>query len=163
MISPQLARPFVRPLYTIDAERVTAPVLLWECPALDPRTGSQPTKVARSPLLDVARDNGPLVFAIEKRFEDGEPMIMLGRSQSCDVVIADASVSRHHACFEYDAGSDAWLLADQGSSNGTCAYGQRLRAGVAAVLVDGARLRFGNVEVAFFLPSTFRSYLAGQL
>jgi hypothetical protein len=72
----------------------------------------------------------------------------IGRDKSCDVPIADDSVSRIHA--EVWLGSDGTLmLADRGSSNGTSV----IRNGVAfpvqqEALLISDQVRFGGVTLA---------------
>lgn len=64
----------------------------------------------------------------------------VGRDQSCDVVVADGSVSRRHA--KLLRRGDDWVVADQGSANGTFVDGQRA---AETVLRDGQQLRFGSI------------------
>ena len=49
---------------------------------------------------------------------------LLGRDPSCEVMVADGSVSRKHARIEHRAG--AWIVTDQGSANGTFLDSQRI-------------------------------------
>jgi len=63
---------------------------------------------------------------------------VVGRDPSCEVVVADGSVSRRHARLERRAG--AWWVVDQGSANGT--YLNSLRIAEQA-LKNGQELRFG--------------------
>ena len=49
------------------------------------------------------------------RFESGR--VVVGRVPDCDVVVTDASISRHHATIESEGG--AWVVRDAGSANGT--------------------------------------------
>ena len=63
---------------------------------------------------------------------------VVGRDPSCEVVVADGSVSRKHARLERRAG--AWWVVDQGSANGT--YVNSLRIAEQA-LKNGQELRFG--------------------
>lgn len=46
-----------------------------------------------------------------------EPPVILGRRFNCDIVLASAFVSRHHAEITYDG--DNLVLRDLGSTNGT--------------------------------------------
>lgn len=71
--------------------------------------------------------------------------LTVGREADCDVVLTDATVSRHHLrlCFR----DGAWILHDLGSTNGTLVNdhrvgrcrlipGDRLTLGTARLLVD---------------------------
>jgi cytochrome P450/NADPH-cytochrome P450 reductase len=49
---------------------------------------------------------------------------LVGRDPGCDIVVTDARVSWHHAVLTSDVGR--WVLADNGSTNGTYAEGQRV-------------------------------------
>jgi hypothetical protein len=64
----------------------------------------------------------------------------LGRARDCDHVIADPSVSSHHASVWFENGC-AWIR-DLGSRNGT--WIDRVRVSAPAVLNDGARVRLGS-------------------
>jgi predicted component of type VI protein secretion system len=63
---------------------------------------------------------------------------VVGRDPSCEIVVADGSVSRRHARLERRAG--AWWVVDQASANGT--YLNSLRIAEQA-LKNGQELRFG--------------------
>lgn len=72
-----------------------------------------------------------------------EPPVTLGRGESCDFPIFDASVSRSHARLERDA-QGALVLRDVGSRNGLHVGPQRLET----VPVDGVlHCSVGTVEV----------------
>ena len=63
---------------------------------------------------------------------------VVGRDPSCEIVVADGSVSRRHARLEQRGG--IWWVVDQGSANGT--YLNSLRIAEQA-LRNGQELRFG--------------------
>ncbi len=63
---------------------------------------------------------------------------VVGRDPSCEIVVADGSVSRRHARLELRSG--IWWVVDQGSANGT--YLNSLRIAEQA-LKNGQELRFG--------------------
>ncbi len=63
---------------------------------------------------------------------------VVGRDPSCEIVVADGSVSRKHARLEQRGG--IWWVVDQGSANGT--YLNSLRIAEQA-LKNGQELRFG--------------------
>ncbi len=52
------------------------------------------------------------------------PSYLIGRDADCDIVIADARVSRRHAMLRLEDGQ--WMLADNGSANGIYAGDQRI-------------------------------------
>lgn len=64
----------------------------------------------------------------------------IGRTQDCDLRIADLSVSRLHA--QLDRGEDGWLLSDLGSHNGTRVNGWLVREPVP--VRAGDVLQFGS-------------------
>jgi hypothetical protein len=74
---------------------------------------------------------------------------LIGRDPACDLVLADGSISRRHARIEKRG--DGWIVADQGSANGT--FVESVRIGESA-LVAGKELRLGA------LP--FRIEILGQ-
>jgi len=65
---------------------------------------------------------------------------IIGRTQDCDLRIADLSVSRRHA--QLDRSEDGWLLSDLGSHNGTRVNGWLVREPVP--VRPGDLLQFGS-------------------
>jgi ABC transport system ATP-binding/permease protein len=59
------------------------------------------------------------------------PWYLAGRDPECDIVITDARVSWHHAVLGLEGGR--WVLADNGSTNGTYIGGRR----VDRIEIDG--------------------------
>src|SRR4051794_10224447 len=74
--------------------------------------------------------------------------VLLGRSRDCDVVLADANVSRRHAEVRPGA-AGTWTIADLGSTNGVRVNGRQIQ-GVAA-LTAGDRIVLGAAEIVFEL------------
>ncbi len=72
---------------------------------------------------------------------------LIGRDPSADVVVNDASVSRRHAVIEKR--SQAWVVVDQRSANGTWVNGTRMDE---ALLQGGEQLRLGAVAFEVVLP-----------
>jgi hypothetical protein len=68
----------------------------------------------------------------------------IGRDASCDLAIADMTVSRRHATLERTP--DGWLLTDLESTNGTRVNGWRVRGKVK--VTPGDLVCFGNAEYA---------------
>jgi hypothetical protein len=75
----------------------------------------------------------------------GGDQFSIGRDASCDLAIADMTVSRLHAQLEHT--SDGWLLSDLESTNGTRVNGWRVRGKVP--VRAGDLVSFGNLEVIF--------------
>lgn len=65
---------------------------------------------------------------------------LLGRDESCDLVVVDKSISRRHAAVEWDG--EHWIVQDLESANGIHLQGRRVNA---AELFDGAELMLGSV------------------
>jgi pSer/pThr/pTyr-binding forkhead associated (FHA) protein len=74
----------------------------------------------------------------------GAPAV-LGRSEDCDVVIADEQASRRHA--QVEAGIGGYVLVDLGSTNGTYLNGAEVRSPTA--LADGDSIVVGHTVVRF--------------
>jgi hypothetical protein len=75
--------------------------------------------VAEMPMLLVLEGPG----AGQRILIEQQPLI-IGREETCDVVIPDRQVSRQHARITLEA--DRYLLEDLGSKNGTFVNGQEL-------------------------------------
>ena len=69
---------------------------------------------------------------------------VLGRRASCDIVLAETTVSRRHACLEYLDGS--YYLTDLGSANGTFVNGNQIQR---KKLAPGDELVLGNSRFIF--------------
>ncbi|MCE9673514.1 FHA domain-containing protein [Myxococcus stipitatus] len=106
----------------------------------------------------------PVVFSVVKsRTNAFGRGITVGRTGNNDVVLDDGSVSRFHAWFARDEARSGILLTDAGSKNGSFLGGVRLTPRKPVLLEDGARLRFGQVELAFHTPSGFVRMLAARM
>ena len=96
-------------------------------------------------------------LVVRRAGQDGERIALdstapcsLGRSRECTVVLADASVSRHHARVSWRDGD--WWAEDLGSKNGTKVNAQRIEA--ATRLSPGDVLQLGNFQVVFSAPES---------
>ncbi|HEY1811550.1 MAG TPA: FHA domain-containing protein [Kofleriaceae bacterium] len=85
--------------------------------------------------------------------------ITIGRTSNNDVVIADPSVSRLHAYVKHTG--DAWSVTDAGSKNGSWLRGIALDARKELALPASAVLRFGEVDVTFYLARDLFAVLGG--
>jgi len=73
---------------------------------------------------------------------------LVGRSRECDVVLADANVSRRHAEVLLGA-AGTWTITDLGSTNGVRVNGRQIDG--AEQLLPGDQIALGTAEIAFEL------------
>lgn len=59
--------------------------------------------------------------------EAGAPVVTIGRSSPCDVVLSNLTVSRVHA--QLGARAGRWVVRDLGSTNGTRVNGRAVSDG----------------------------------
>lgn len=78
-----------------------------------------------------------------------ERELMVGRDESCDIVIADRQVSRYHARFT--PMGDGVQLEDMGSKNGT--YRNSVRIEEPVILSDGDLVQVSLVQHFVFISS----------
>lgn len=113
-----------------------------------------------TPMLGVGE---PIVFPIIKNQENAFGRgITLGRTGNNDVVLHDGTVSRFHAWFQRET-DGRYILMDAGSKNGSFVAGVRLIPRRPAPVPDGTHVRFGQVELTFYLSSGFSKLLARWL
>ncbi|MDA8217145.1 MAG: DUF3662 and FHA domain-containing protein [Dehalococcoidales bacterium] len=134
----------------VEGEMTAAPS---ETSAFHPSGGSlldrtQPidlSEVQSAPPAQPARAEIRLHWAEEDRVFPLPPKpVTIGRSIDNDLIIEDASVSRHHAEISFQAGH--FSLTDLQSTNGTRVNRRRI---IATLLKDGDRVQLGNVEMVF--------------
>lgn len=126
------------------------PVLIWKAPPTNAsgetwqgtHSGVGPARPHEGEALvfDVSKDSGK-----QNAFAMG---VTVGRIDTNDVPLDDASVSRFHAWLQQDG--KGWVLCDAESKNGTFCDGKRLEPKQKVAIKDKAKLKFGEVEVTFF-------------
>jgi len=89
-----------------------------------------------------------MVIAEGKRMVLGASGGTLGRSRDCDIVLADANVSRRHAEIR-PAGRGRWTIRDLGSTNGVKVNGTPVRD--ETPIEPGDRIALGTAEIRFVL------------
>lgn len=89
--------------------------------------------------LAVVRDGAPPEWRLLTQW------LVIGRSRSCDLRIADTFVSGRHAVL--DRRDAFWVAEDLGSANGLWLNGQRVTGPV--VLIDGDHMVMGDVILVF--------------
>lgn len=125
-----------------DASESTMSVRL---PRLD--ASDMPEELAGCRFMVVGRRRGA---------ERAAAAITVGRARTCDVVVDNYSVSKLHASIAHDTERDLYLLADEGSRNGTRIDGNPVDALGGVVLYAGARVSFGAASYVFLDPPTLR-------
>ncbi len=131
------------------------PVLVWEAPpgAKDPNEDWAPTDAGIP--ISRPRAGEPVILPIEKVPGTKNPFAMgvtIGRVETNDISIDDASVSRFHAWLQHDERLNAWFLTDAESKNGTWLNDVKLAPSVRTRLEDGAIIRLGDIHTSFLLP-----------
>ncbi len=140
----------------------TVPGLVWEGGSSNMTDSGHWEMTDSGAALNRPRAGEPIVFFVEKLAGTNNPFAMgvtIGRVESNDVVVDDGSVSRFHAWLQQDERSHQWSLTDAESKNGTWVDGVLVSARQRVTLKDGARLKFGDVEMTFFLPATLKGFV----
>jgi hypothetical protein len=124
------------------------PWVVWEPgPWLPPGNAASQTMV-----LPRAAQPGKLggeALALALKLGAGQTALVLGRGETVDLPVNDATLSRSHLTFSpTHAGS--WQVTDQGSSNGSWVDERKLGAGLPVTLRDGAHIQAGQVYLTFY-------------
>jgi class 3 adenylate cyclase len=101
-------------------------------------------------------EGGPTAAWLESSNGNRTPIeatCFLGRAAACEVVLADARVSRQHALVQRQHEHEFWLI-DLGSANGTYLNGQRVRH--PCRLSDGDSISIAGLTFGFRCPRTRR-------
>jgi len=94
--------------------------------------------------LQAARQVRPIQLnfeGLEHGLSFAQMEVIIGRSNNCDILLEDKTVSGRHARLAYHHGQ--WWLEDLSSTNGTFLNGEPVST--AVVLTDGDKLRCGQV------------------
>ncbi len=92
------------------------------------------------------RPGRAFLVAEGKRLPVSGDGVVIGRSRECDIVLADANVSRKHA--EIRPISGGWAVTDLGSTNGVRVNGVSVGGGGARI-ENGDRVEIGTVDGRF--------------
>lgn len=133
--------------WTTSVLMVDAPAEAWaENTAVQTGGGAEKEGRAMLPTLVVKVTPGKVSQNPDK--------LTVGRSSACDIVLPFSGLSKIHAAITIVPNSGT-LIEDIGSTNGTNVEGTRLAKGARATLVDGTRVRFGDVHATFYGPRAF--------
>jgi pSer/pThr/pTyr-binding forkhead associated (FHA) protein len=118
----------------------------WTPPPPPAADQAPPRTIAESPPAADAADGPYLAGSNGDRFAiKAGADTQIGRALDNDIVISDASVSRHHALVE--ARNGAYVVRDLGSQNGTWIGGRRV--GAEAAMTPGDPVKFGDAVFIF--------------
>ena len=91
-------------------------------------------------------------------------LYVLGSAGSCDVLLSGRGVAESHAMIRKS--SDSWMVKNAGTGRETyvimsARFGleTRLVEGEELALSDASRIRCGDVELEFYTPRGFLTYL----
>jgi len=120
----------------------TRVVRLDEIPAEEPAPAP-----AAEPRERLVAAPGRAIFEAEgTRFTISPAGAVIGRSSSCDVVLANPDVSRQHAQIAFDD-VEGWIVEDLGSTNGVLVNGGRVDGSLR--LSNGDQIKLGPVSGRF--------------
>ncbi len=123
--------------------------LVWEPGSWKPPQRSATVQIQTGGLLAATPvpDKGAEALAFSMTPKHPQAEIALGRSESNDIVINDATLSSRHLVFSQD--SLGWKVRDAGSTNGSSVDGSQLLAGTTLRLRANSVLRAGQVKLTF--------------
>jgi hypothetical protein len=121
--------------------------------------------MAKTSTFAVLRHNAALyrVYPVVSRDVSADQQtVTLGRLASNDIVIAEASISKVHAAFALEPGSDATIV-DLGSRNGTTVNGKRITPHKPLPISFGDPIVVGGVAVMLIGAGALWEIIAAQI
>ncbi|MCP3138039.1 FHA domain-containing protein [Pyxidicoccus xibeiensis] len=109
-------------------------------------------------LLAMLRDFDNLEVHFLQPTVDGSEFTV-GRTDECDLVVPDPSVSQHHATLRWNATTGGFTVRDAESMNGTFINGAPLGYRAQVQLHDGDTLAFGDAQFLYLLAETVYEHL----
>lgn len=103
-------------------------------------------------LLFRIKDEPSLVVNLRDYVRADRWDLLVGRNDLCDIMLADSTLSRHHARLDFH--EPAWTLTDLGSSNGTVVAGRQLEAQRPELLRDQAEIYIGRETYSMFYEAS---------
>jgi adenylate cyclase len=110
-------------------------------------TSALPKATLRFHGSDLAGHTFSFELALDRLMSLREGLVIGRDAGQCDLPLVHATVSRRHARLTFTG--NGLHVEDLGSTNGTSVDGTVLRPGAALTLNAGAKLRIGEVELAF--------------
>jgi hypothetical protein len=107
----------------------------------DLRLQSRNLASQKIPPVSIKIQNTPEEEGLSHQFS--LPELIIGRDQSCDLMIQDDTISSHHSRLSYH--HHQWWIEDMHSTNGTFLNQERLTT--PTVMIDGDEIRCGHVLI----------------
>ena len=92
--------------------------------------------------LELMNDRETLYFEVKEFYPMTSEVIVIGRSQDCNIQIDDFYLSGHHTKLWYE--EEEWHIEDMGSTNGTYINGKKLKKEM--ILDNGDIIRMGQLD-----------------
>jgi pSer/pThr/pTyr-binding forkhead associated (FHA) protein len=100
------------------------------------------------------------VIVLTKSEQNSFPSkVLVGRTETNDVVIPHLAVSKHHAYIRLDEEASRFTITDTGSTNGTEVNGQAIQEKEPRYLSDGDQVAFGDARFTFYTAGGFYDLL----
>ena len=116
---------------------------------IEPERPKEPLYSEEKTTFLGANDKNPILKNLSTGdvYEVTSNPFTIGKSQTCNLVIADKVVSRHHA--EVVQYGDKYFIKDLSSTNGTFINGNKLMADTDVELKDGQEIIFANKKFIY--------------
>jgi pSer/pThr/pTyr-binding forkhead associated (FHA) protein len=139
--------------------RYADPFLILDAAALRAvdRRLAQGKTIDRLVLTGPSAGRGELLVAQLVPRNPSERVVTIGVSDTCDITIDDASISKQHAFF--DRAGDSWRVWDNDSAAGTFVNDKPVTFQTPHPLVPGDYITLGSVDVTFLTSGLFYGLL----
>lgn len=143
------------------SERYPHPWLVWEAGAWNVPEAGEELGATRLPARDIA-DCLPQsdVLCFELAPDPDREELKLGRAESCDYVVNDATVSREHLRLGFDG--ERWWAQPYEESAKASINGVEMDRTHRTPLVNGMQLAVGDVRLTFHSPESFLARVDAQ-
>jgi hypothetical protein len=131
-------------------ERFPHQWLVWEAGTWTaPAAAKETIHLTHRELQAKLRQADALSFGLRANGAGGQ--ITIGRNSSNDIVINDATVSRHHAVLKAGPQAAAWMLeVVPGVKAATKVANLEVKAGAPALLRNGTQVKLGDAVLTFY-------------